>query len=62
MSIHRIDCKFKRRQLKDDTKQREYDTLVLTKEKSKRAMEKFHEEPYQVRYQRIMKERGINNG
>ena len=52
MSIHRTESKFKRKKIKDDTKQREYDTIVISKEKSQKAIYKFHEVPFQLRYQR----------
>ena len=62
MSIHRTESKFKRKKIKDDTKQREYDTIVISKEKSQKAIDKFHEEPFHLRYQRMMKERGMLDG
>ena len=52
MSIHRTESKFKRKKTKDDTKQREYDTIVISKEKSQKAIDKFHEVPFQLKYMR----------
>ena len=52
MSIHRTESKFKRKKIKDDKKQREYDTIVISKEKSQKAIDEFREEPFQLRYQR----------
>ena len=52
MSIHRTESKFKRKKIKDDTKQREYDTIVISKEKSQEAIDKFHEVPFQLKYMR----------
>lgn len=52
VEMQRTDSKFKRKETKDANKQKEYDIIVLTKEKSKKAIEKFHEEPYQLKYMR----------
>ena len=52
MSIQRTDSKFKRKKIKDDAVQREYDTIVISKEKSQKAIDKFHEEPFQLKYMR----------
>ena len=50
MPIEHIDSKFKRKRMKIISKQQEFD--VMEKRAARDAMERFREEPFQLRYAR----------